>query len=308
MRRPYVWLTGVVGAIVITTACGGGSTPPPASNTGASPSSSSPGNISLDRNSYPVFPNADAGADPAVSAEQGGKGFKGEGWQTNTDFDLIGDPRAVKGGTYRNWMLSFPGTLRMAGPEWNTSINYAISALVYETLLTLHPTTLNYLPVLATHWQISPDKLTYRFRIDPNGRFSDGTPVTAEDVVASWMFHTDKSLQDLYFYTEFNKLERPVAESKYIVRIKAKELQWSNFLMAATGLRVFPAHALKSLDGARYLKDTTSASCQGVAHTASAKVISVRVALFRFGDGTTTGGTNIASPLASTTSTSFDTR
>ena len=57
--------------------------------------------------------------------------------------------------------------------------------MVYETLLTLHPTTLDYMPVLATHWQISPDKMTYRFRLDPNARFSDGQPVIADDVVAS---------------------------------------------------------------------------------------------------------------------------
>ena len=117
----------------------------------------------------------------------------------------------------------------MAGPEWNTAVNYSIGGLVYETLLSLNPTTLEYMPSLASHWQISPDKLTYRFRIDPNARFSDGTPVTADDVVASWVFQTDKTLQDLYFNTQFNKLEKPVAESKYIVRIKAKELGWRNF-------------------------------------------------------------------------------
>jgi microcin C transport system substrate-binding protein len=110
------------------------------------------------------------------------------------------------------------------------------------------------MPVLATHWKIDPDKLTYRFRIDPNARFSDGTPVTSEDVVATWKFLTDKKLQDLYFYTQFTKLEMPVAESKYIVRIKAKQLGWENFLIAAT-LRVFPAHILKSIDGASYLRD-----------------------------------------------------
>jgi microcin C transport system substrate-binding protein len=253
VRRPHSWVTGVLGAILMMAACGGGSTPPPA-NSGAPPSSSNPTNVSLDKSAYPVFPDQDAGADAAVPAEQGGRGFKGEGWETNTDFDLIGDPRAVKGGVFRNWMLSFPGTLRMAGPEWNTSINYTISSMVYETLLGLHPTTLNFTPVLATHWQVSPDKLTYRFRLDPNARFSDGTPVTSEDVVASWTFHTDKTLQDLFFYTEYNELEKPVAESKYIVRMKAKALNWRNFLIAS-GMRVFPAHVLKSLTGATYLRD-----------------------------------------------------
>ncbi len=254
-RRLNVWLTGLAVATVATAACGGGSAPPPAGGTGPSPSAGTSSNVSLDKNSYPVFPNADAGADPSVPAEQGGKGFKGDGWETSTDFDLIGDPRALKGGALRTFTVSFPGTLRMAGPEWNTNVNYVISSLTYETLLTLHPTTLQYVPLLATHWQISPDKLTYRFRLDPNARFSNGSPVTAEDVVASWVFHTDKSLQDLYYYTEFNKLEKPVAESKYIVRIKAKDLQWSNFLMAATGLRVFPAEVLKTLTGASYLSD-----------------------------------------------------
>ena len=114
VRRLHAWVTGVVGAILMTAACGGGSTPPPASNTGAPPSSSNPTNVSLDKNSYPVFPNADAGADPSVPAEQGGKGFTGEGWETNTDFDLIGDPRAVKGGVLPPGDVpTFPATLRL---------------------------------------------------------------------------------------------------------------------------------------------------------------------------------------------------
>ena len=212
------------------------------------------GPVAMDKNAYPVFPDADAGADPAVPAEQGGRGFTGEGWETNTDFDLIGDPRAVKGGVLRDWMISYPGTLRMAGPEWNTSVNYSIAAMVYETLLALHPTTLEYLPVLATHWQIAPDRLTYRFRIDPNARYSNGTPVTADDVVASWVLHTDKGLQDPFFNTQFGRLERPIAESKYIVRMKAKELSWENFLIASS-IRPFPAHILNTITGATYLKD-----------------------------------------------------
>jgi microcin C transport system substrate-binding protein len=241
-------------AFVLAVVAGCSNSAPTASSDSASTPTAQPTNVSLNKEDYPVFPNADAGADPSVPAEQGGKGFTGEGWETNTKFDLIGDPRAVKGGMIRDVMADFPGTLRMAGPEWNTSVNYTINGLVYETLLTLHPTTLQYMPVLATHWKIDPDKLTYRFRIDPNARFSDGAPVTSEDVIASWKFFTDKTLQDLYFYTQYSKLEEPVAESKYIVRMKAKTLGWQNFLIAS-GIRVFPAHVLKNVNGAAYLKD-----------------------------------------------------
>src|SRR6266705_964688 len=168
-------LAAWLAAALFASGCGGGSTPSSAPGASSGTPAASRSNVSLDKNSYPVFPDADAGADPAVPAEQGGKGFKGEGWQTNTDFDLIGDPRAVKGGTLRDHMISFPGTLRMAGPEWNSEDNYVINALVYETLLTLHPSTLQYIPALATHWKIDPDKLTYRFRIDPNAQYSNGT-------------------------------------------------------------------------------------------------------------------------------------
>ena len=72
---------------------------------------------SADKNAYPVFLNADEGADPAVTAEQGGKGFTGNGWETNTNFDLIGDPRAAKGGVLREYVLDFPARSASTDPS-----------------------------------------------------------------------------------------------------------------------------------------------------------------------------------------------
>ena len=95
-------------------ACGGGSAPASEQPvTGAASTPAAP--VSTDKNAYPVMLNVDEGADPSVPAEQGGKGFTGQGWETNNDFDLIGDPRAVKGGVIREYVRDFPGTLRMEG-------------------------------------------------------------------------------------------------------------------------------------------------------------------------------------------------
>ncbi len=252
MRRRWSLVILVCIAILLTS-CGSGSTPEkPKETSTASPAAAT---ASVDKNTYPVFPDPDAGADPAVSAEQGGKGFKGEGWETNTDFDFVGDPRAIKGGLYRDAILDFPGTLRMAGPEANSQLNATIMSMTYETLLGMHPATLKYMPSLATHWQISPDKMTFRFRIDPNARFSDGTPVTSDDVVASWKLMTDKTLQDPGNLEVFGKYETPVAESKYIVHVKSKELGWQKFDIFANGLRIFPSSILKNMDGAAYIRD-----------------------------------------------------
>lgn len=252
MRNVFLSLTALALACTAV-ACGGGEQPAqqaPASTAAAQPSAP----VNRDKNAYPVFPNADEGADPAVPADQGGKGFTGEGWETNTDYDLIGDPRAVKGGLLREYVLDFPGTLRTEGPESNTVLNSMIGSGVYETLLSIHPTSLAYVPVLATHWQISADKGTYRFRINPNARWSDGQPVTADDVVASWAFRMDKGLQDPSNQLVFGKFEKPVAESKYIVSVKSKVQNWRNFLYFS-GMSIYPAHVLKTVDGTAYLKD-----------------------------------------------------
>jgi microcin C transport system substrate-binding protein len=247
-------ILSVCGALIAST-CGGGSTERP-----GSPASSPTAPVhripaSLDKNSYPVFPDADAGVDPVVPADQGGKGFTGEGWETNTNYELIGDPRALKGGVFTQQLPSFPGTIRIIGPEANTVFNaYIIQRLVYEPLLALHPSTLEFIPALATHWQISPDRMTYRFRINPNARWSDGEPVIAQDVVATWDLIMDTGLQAPMERLVFEKFERPVAESKYIVRVKSKQLNWRNFLYFATqeGWVIFPSHVLKGVSGAAY--------------------------------------------------------
>ena len=255
MGRLNGWVIGFAVSTLLTAACGGGSAPPPAGSPSSAPSSAAPSKVSLDKNSYPVFVNADAGADPAVPADQGGKGFTGQGWETNTTFDLIGDPRAVKGGVFREYQLFFPGTFRIYGPESNLAAFSLIQNLTYESLLSLHPTTLEYIPALATHWQVSPDKMTYRYRMDPNARFSDGQPVTAQDVVASWTFVMDKGLQEPMSQLVYGKFEKPVAESKYIVSVKSKVLNWRNFLYFSASMPILPAHVLKEVDGPRYIKE-----------------------------------------------------
>lgn len=240
-------------AVLLASACGGGTSQQQPQGANTSTPAASRANVSTDKNAYAVFPNADAGADPSVSAEQGGKGFKGDGWETNTNFDLIGDPHAVKGGVFRQYQSDYPATLRYIGPNlsiWNATLH----GMVYESLLALHPTTLEYIPVLATHWQILPDKVTYRFRLDPNARFSDNSPVTADDVVATWKLYTDKTVQDPLRNEMFSKYEQPVAESKYIVRVKSKEPGWTGFYYFS-GLPVYPAKALAGVNGATYIKE-----------------------------------------------------
>ncbi|RIK80155.1 MAG: peptide ABC transporter substrate-binding protein [Planctomycetota bacterium] len=58
--------------------------------------------------------------------------------------------------------------------------NRMINAL-FEGLVRWHPETLEPIPGVAERWEISADRLTYTFYLRSNARWSDGSPVTAED-------------------------------------------------------------------------------------------------------------------------------
>jgi len=191
--------------------------------------------------------------DPAVSAEDGGPGFTGEGWDTNLEYPAIGSPDAIKGGEMKDYIPDWPATLRQTGQNWNTSFNYRVAALCFESLLSVHPQTLETIPNLATHWQISEDKSTYLFRINPEARWSDDSEVTAADVVASWKLRVDPKILDPSSNTYYGRLNEPVAVSKYIVEFTVNEKTWNNFL-AASGMSIFPAAEI-DIPGDQYLDE-----------------------------------------------------
>ncbi len=190
--------------------------------------------------------------DPSVPPELGGPGFTGEGWTTNMTFPALGSAEAKKGGTIRMYIPDWPATLRQAGKDWNTSFNYRARDLCIESLLSIHPVTLEFIPNVATHWWISPDKKTYRFRINPAARFSDGEEVTADDVIASFKLHMDESILFPSSQLVYSKLNTPTAVSKYIVEVTVKKENWRNFMYFAASLPILPAHQI-SIPGSEYL-------------------------------------------------------
>jgi len=195
------------------------------------------------------------GADPNVSAELGGEGFTGEGWETKEDYNVIGNPDAVKGGSIILAIPDFPATLRMVGKDANSYVNYLLKYQIsYEGLLSLDPITEEFIPELATHWKISDDKREFTFRINPDARWADGKPVIAEDVIATWKLHVDPGILSPYTNILYGSYEEPVAVSKYIVKVKTKQLNWRQFLYFGASLRIMPAHIIGGISGTEYLE------------------------------------------------------
>ena len=194
------------------------------------------------------------GADPSVSAEMGGAGFTGEGWQTEENYNILGSKNAVKGGSIVMSIPDFPGTLRTEGKDANSYFNRMAQYMMYESLLQLDPVTEEYIPYLATHWKISDDKMKFTFRINPDARWADGKPVVAEDVVATWKLLVDPGILEAYSNILYGTYEEPVAESKYIVSVKSKQLNWRQFLYFAASMAILPAHYIGNITGEQYLE------------------------------------------------------
>jgi oligopeptide transport system substrate-binding protein len=72
-------------------------------------------------------------------------------------------------------------------PQTTTGVpeNNVIIAL-FEGLVSPHPETVEAQPGVAESWEISKDGKTYTFKLNPNAKWSNGDPVTADDFVFSW--------------------------------------------------------------------------------------------------------------------------
>jgi oligopeptide transport system substrate-binding protein len=77
--------------------------------------------------------------------------------------------------------------------------NRMINAL-FQGLVQWHPETLEPIPGVAKRWEISDDKLTYTFFLRDNARWSDGSPVTAEDFFYSMRRFLDPRTGAEYAY------------------------------------------------------------------------------------------------------------
>src|SRR5207253_1338314 len=184
--------------------------------------------------------------DPSVSAADGGPGFTGEGW-TTIDNGPLGDPKSIKGGSIRSYINSWPDNLRFYGIRSNTSFNYLLRDLCYDALCKIDKRTLDLVPSLASHWKISDNKMKFTFRMNPKAHWSDGKPVTTDDVIATYRLIADTTLDDPVNREEiFGRFKEPVAKSKYIFEIECKQLDWRNFANLVV-LAILPAHEIAGI-------------------------------------------------------------
>ncbi len=71
---------------------------------------------------------------------------------------------------------------------------------LFDPLVSFEPGTLAPVPALAASWEISSDGLIYTFYLRPDAKWSDGSPLTAQDCVDSWQRILTPTLAADYAY------------------------------------------------------------------------------------------------------------
>ena len=124
----------------------------------------------------------------------------------------------------------------------------SVGRMIFDGLVTQNPITGEIEPALAESWEISDDKLQLVFTLRKNLKWSDGHPLTAEDV--------DFTYNQLYFNPEIPASSRDgfkIGESKALPKVHQLNERQIEFtlpepfapFLGATGSEILPAHGLR---------------------------------------------------------------
>lgn len=102
---------------------------------------------------------------------------------------------------------------------------------VYDRLVDLSSDNKSVIPMLAKEWSISEDQKTVTFKIDPNAKFSDGSPVEAKDV--KWTFDRMKNVKGgmAYLLDGVDGIETTDAKT-VVIKLKAANSEFVGSLTA----------------------------------------------------------------------------
>ena len=161
------------------------------------------------------------------------------------EFDPIASKDARPCGTITLWGSAMPKSFNM-WEDYN-SFSAELMGMMFESLVSLHSTEDREVGILADSWNVSEDGKTFTFHVDPRAKWSDGKPVTAEDVQFYYDVIMDEKNLTPIFKVGLSRFDRPEVVDSLTIKMTAKESHWGNFWEAA-GMLAFPKHAWAGKD------------------------------------------------------------
>ena len=116
-----------------------------------------------------------------------------------------------------------------------------VQSYVQESLLSRNPDTLEWQGLIARSWQISDDGLTIAFQLRDEVTFSDGRPLTADDIAFTFDFIMNESIAAPRDRAYLEQIESVEATSELEVVFRFRE-PYFNALALAGSMAVMPRH------------------------------------------------------------------
>ena len=151
------------------------------------------------------------------------------------------------------------GFIRFNGSQPPKSFNYYIDcntytrmmfSLMYETLITTDSQTLDFAPALARRWSVSEDGKEFTFVLDERAKWTDGEPVTAEDVKGTFDAVMDPKSATGPWKSMLGFFDSPEVVDARTVRFRKKgdsPRDWRDILNCAM-FWILPKHAFAGQD------------------------------------------------------------
>ena len=130
----------------------------------------------------------------------------------------------------------------------NEAVLEDITERTFATLTDFDNVAQKSIPWLAKSWEMAPDGLTWTFHLRKGAKFSDGHPITAEDVLFRFQVVYDKTLhpsvQDLLIMG--GKPFEVTAPDPYTVVIKTPSPN-AALVDCVANVRIMPKHVLEEV-------------------------------------------------------------
>lgn len=158
------------------------------------------------------------------------------------------DTRGVFGGTLHYGMLGEPAGFNPAAVS-DLRTKAAVS-LITGMLLEFDPLTKETAPGVAASWEVSPDGLRLDFTLREGIRFSDGVPVTADDVVFTMREVLDANsanfIREQLIFEDQRIEATALAQNKVRLTLSRPD---AAILFLMTTFPVLPRHRLEDAEG-----------------------------------------------------------
>jgi peptide/nickel transport system substrate-binding protein len=142
-----------------------------------------------------------------------------------------------------DWLISNFGTTvnRLTPLVAGDLYSVIVQNRIFETLGYRDPNTLKFVPLLARSWQVSADGLKITFQLRRGVVFSDGAPLTADDVVFSYQWAMNPKVNAPRVRAYLNKITSVDKTGDYEVVFHFKEPYYESLALAAE-MYVLPRH------------------------------------------------------------------